>query len=386
LVTSFLTGPFPVLDQVFSGDSPTMLGALLVLALNADLQPAKIVREPFGKLPDGTAVERFSLTNQNGVTVRIMTYGALVTDWIVPDKGGKPADIVLGFDNLEGYLAGHPYFGATVGRVGNRVAKAKFSLDGKEYKLAANNGPNALHGGLKGFDKVVWKPTLLDKALGVKFSYTSPDGEEGYPGSLKVDVVYTLSKDNELRIDFTATTDKATPINLTHHGYFNLAGHNSGDVLGHKVQLMAEKYTPVDADLIPIGKMDPVKGTPLDFTEPHTIGERIKDIDAKPQGYDHNFVLNRKGDGLELAARVEDPKSGRFLEVLTTEPGVQFYTGNFLDGTNKGKGGAVYNQYNGFCLEPQHFPDSINQPNFPSVVLKPGETYRHTSVFRAGAR
>lgn len=363
-----------------------MLGALLVLALHADAQPAKIVREPFGKLPDGTAIERFSLTNQNGVTVRIMTYGALVTDWIVPDRNGKPADIALGFDSLEGYLAGHPYFGSTVGRVGNRIAKAKFSLDGKEHKLAANNGPNALHGGLKGFDKVVWKPTLLDKALGVKFSYTSPDGEEGYPGNLKVDVVYTLSKDNELRIDYTATTDKATPVNLTHHSYFNLAGHNSGDVLKQKIQLMAEKYTPVDADLIPTGKLDPVKGTPLDFTEPHAIGERIKQIDAKPQGYDHNFVLVRKGEGLELAARVEDPASGRFLEVLTTEPGVQFYSGNFLDGTNKGKGGAVYNQYNGFCLEPQHFPDSINQPAFPPVVLKPGETYRHTTVYRVGAK
>jgi aldose 1-epimerase len=198
--------------------------------------------------------------------------------------------------------------------------------------------------------------------------------------------VYTLSKDNELRIDYSATTDKATPVNLTHHSYFNLAGHNAGDVLGHKIQLMADRFTPVDADLIPTGKLDPVKGTPLDFTEPHAIGERIKQIDAKPQGYDYNFVLNRKGDGLELAARVEDPASGRFLEVLTTEPGVQFYSGNFLDGTNKGKGGAVYNQYNGFCLEPQHFPDSINQPNFPSVVLKPGETYRHTTVYRVGAK
>ena len=363
-----------------------MLGALLVLVLNADGQPAKLVREPFGKLPDGTAVERFSLTNTRGVTVRIMTYGALITDWIVPDKNRKAVDIVLGFDSLEGYLAGHPYFGSTVGRVANRVAKAQFTLDGKEYKLAANYGPNALHGGLKGFDKVVWKPTLLDKALGVKFAYTSPDGEEGYPGTLKVEVTYTLNKDNELRIDYTATTDKATPINLTHHSYFNLAGHDSGNILGHQAQVIADKFTPSDDNLIPTGKLDLVKGTPLDFTEPHEIGERISQIEAKPQGYDHNFVLRRDGEGLELAARVVDPKSGRFLEVLTTEPGIQFYSGNFLDGTNKGKGGAVYNQYGGFCLEPQHFPDSINQPKFPSVVLKPGEIYRHTTVYRVGAR
>ena len=365
---------------------PDMTGALIVTTLLAAGQPQPVGREPFGQLPDGTAIERFTLTNKNGVTVKITNYGALVTDWIVPDKAGNKADIALGCDSLEGYLAGHPYFGATVGRVANRVAKAAFTLDGKTYKLAANNGANALHGGLKGFDKVVWQAEPLKNHHGVVFRRTSADGEEGYPGNLKVEVSYSLNNDNELRIDFKATTDKATPVNLTHHSYFNLGGHASGDVLGHEVELLAKGYTPSDENLIPTGKVAPVAGTPLDFTTPRAVGERIKQIDAKPQGYDHNYVLDRKGAGLELAARVRDPKSGRFLEVLTTEPGLQFYSGNFLDGTNKGKGGVVYRQYAGFCLEPQHFPDSINQPNFPSVVLKPGDTYQHTTAYRTGAK
>ncbi|MFZ4644390.1 MAG: aldose epimerase family protein [Gemmataceae bacterium] len=364
-----------------------MTGVLIVISsLLVAGQPRPVAREAFGKLADGTPVERYILTNKNGVTVKITNYGAIVTDWIVPDKSGSKVDIALGFDSIEGYLAGHPYFGATVGRVANRVAKARFSLDGKDYVLAANNGANALHGGLKGFDKVLWKAEPLMNHHGVVFRYTSPDGEEGYPGAMKVEVSYSLNNDNELRIDFKATTDKATPVNLTHHSYFNLAGHNSGDILGQEVELIASGYTPVDDTLIPTGKIAPVSGTPLDFVKPQTVGARIKQIDAKPQGYDHNYVLDRKGPGLELAARVRDPKSGRFLEVLTTEPGIQFYSGNFLDGTNKGKGGAVYQQYGGFCLEPQHFPDSINQPKFPPVVLRPGETYQHTTVYRTGAK
>jgi aldose 1-epimerase len=364
-----------------------MTGVLIVISsLLVAGQPRPVAREAFGKLADGTPVERYILTNKNGVTVKITNYGAIVTDWIVPDKSGSKVDIALGFDSIEGYLAGHPYFGATVGRVANRVAKARFSLDGKDYVLAANNGANALHGGLKGFDKVLWKAEPLKNHHGVVFRYTSPDGEEGYPGAMKVEVSYSLNNDNELRIDFKATTDKATPVNLTHHSYFNLAGHNSGDILGQEVELIASGYTPVDDTLIPTGKIAPVSGTPLDFVKPQTVGARIKQIDAKPQGYDHNYVLDRKGPGLELAARVRDPKSGRFLEVLTTEPGIQFYSGNFLDGTNKGKGGAVYQQYGGFCLEPQHFPDSINQPKFPPVVLRPGETYQHTTVYRTGAK
>jgi len=342
----------------------------------------QVKTEPFGKIGD-QAVSRYVLQNKNGVVVKITDYGAIVTDWIIPDGKGKSIDVALGFDTLEGYLKGHPYFGSNAGRVANRIAKAKFSLDGKEYKLAANNGPNALHGGLKGFDKVVWKAKPSSEGNTVSFTYKSPDGEEGYPGNLDVTITYTLEDDNGLKIDYSAVTDKATPINLAHHSYFNLNGHNSGDILGHTVQLAASKYTPVDDTLIPTGKIDPVQGTPLDFTKAEKIGARIKELKGEPGGYDHNFVVDREpGDkGLKSVAKVS-ADSGLTLEVLSTEPGVQFYTGNFLDGTNIGKGNAVYKKNNGFCLEPQHFPDSINQPNFPSVVLKPGETYRQTTVFR----
>jgi aldose 1-epimerase len=355
----------------------------LAAAMGAEPMKAGVQKSDFGKTEDGKAVEMYTLTNGKGMTAKVITYGALLTELEVPDKDGKPGDVVLGFDDLKGYLGGHPYFGATVGRVANRIAKGKFTLDGKEYKLEVNNGPNALHGGKKGFDKVVWKAELAEakNVAGVKFTYVSPDGEEGYPGKLTASVVYILTEDNKLQLDYIATTDKATPVNLTNHSYFNLAGPASGDILGHELTIDAEKYTPVDDTLIPTGKLDPVKGTPLDFTSPHKIGERIGELKGEPGGYDHNFVL-RGGDKLSLAAKVTEPKSGRVMEVFTTEPGIQFYSGNFLDGTNKGKGGVVYKKHQGFCLEAQHFPDSVNHPDFPSMILQPGKTYTQTTVYK----
>jgi aldose 1-epimerase len=350
---------------------------------------AKVEKRPFGKTPDGTPIDLYVLTNAKGMTAKIMTYGALLTELNVPDRDGKFADVVLGFDNLEGYIAGHPYFGATVGRVANRIAKGKFTLDGKEYKLATNNGPNALHGGVKGFDKVVWKGEQFAASTGVpavSFQYVSKDGEEGYPGTLTVTVLYTLSDNNELTIEYLAKTDKATPVNLTNHSYFNLAGQGSGDILAQELQLAASQYTPTDETLIPTGDIKSVVGTPLDFTKSTAIGKHIGEIKADPVGYDHNFVLGQKPGELALAARVKDPKSGRIMEVRTTEPGIQFYTGNFLDGTNKGKGGAVYKKHAAFCLETQHFPDSVNQPKFPSVILKPGEKYSSTTVYAFSAK
>jgi aldose 1-epimerase len=345
-------------------------------------------KKPFGKTDDGTPVDLYILTNGRGMTAKVMTYGAILTELDVPDKDGKPEDVVLGFDDLKGYLAGHPFFGATVGRVANRIAKGRFTLNGKEYKLAVNNGPNALHGGKKGFDKMVWKaePVKAASGVAVKFTYKSPDGEEGYPGNLTATVTYTLTTKNELRLDYTATTDKATPVNLSNHSYFNLAGPRSGDILGHEMMLAADKYTPVDETLIPTGEIKPVRGTPLDFTKPTAIGARIAQMKGKPGGYDHNFVLNGGGKRLALAARVHDPKSGRVMEMYTTEPGVQFYTGNFLDGSNKGKGGVVYKKHQGFCLEAQHFPDSVNHPNFPSTILEPGKTYKQTTIYKFSAQ
>jgi aldose 1-epimerase len=292
---------------------------------------------------------------------------------------------VLGFDNLQGYVKDSPYFGCIVGRVANRVANAKFTLDGKEYTLAANNGTHTLHGGAKGFDKRVWKaePQLSGLGPALKLSYTSKDKEEGYPGTLQCEVTYTLTDDNGLRIDYKATTDKPTPVNLTNHTYFNLSGQGSGSILNEVLQLKADKYTPADESLIPTGKIEPVKGTPFDFTKPTPIGERIQQAGGKPVGYDLNYVHGTKRTGQpRLVATVTDPKSGRVLQVLTTEPGIQFYTGNFLDGKIKGKGGAAYDQYNAFCLEAQFFPDSPNQPNFPSITLKPGDEYRQTTIYR----
>lgn len=341
----------------------------------------------FGKTTDGQPVELYVL--QNGTTIaKVMTYGAILVELDVVDRDGKPGDVVLGFDNLKGYLGKHPYFGAIVGRVANRIAKGKFSLNGQDYTLATNDGPNALHGGLKGFDKVVWKAREVSAdAPAVKFSYTSKDGEEGYPGNLEVTVTYTLTSDNALRIDYEARTDKATPINLSNHSYFNLAGPASGTVENHVLEIKADRYTPVDATLIPTGELAPVQGTPLDFTKPTPIGRHLKEIKADPVGYDHNFVLRSGGAKTPVpAVTVYEPTSGRVLEMATTEPGVQFYSGNFLDGTNVGKGGVTYKQYQGFCLEAQHFPDSIHHPNFPNAVLEPGKSYTQTTVYRFSTR
>jgi aldose 1-epimerase len=341
----------------------------------------------FGKMADGTPVEIYTLRNSRGMEARILTYGGILQSLQIPDKNGKFADVVLGFDNLHSYLTNSPYFGALIGRYGNRIAKGQFTLDGQTYTLATNNAPNHLHGGLKGFDKVVWtaKPVHNFYGHGLELTYLSKDGEEGYPGNLKVMAVYVVTDQNELLLQFTATTDKDTVVNLTHHSYFNLAGQGNSNILGHVVFINADQTTPVDSVLIPTGKFADVAGTPFDFRTPTAIGERINDPDTVLQygpGYDHNWVLNKVSGEEVMAARVFEPTSGRVLEVYTTEPGLQFYTGNFLDGTIKGKGGKVYQYRGAFCMEPQHFPDSPNHPNFPSVELKPGETYRSTIIFR----
>ncbi|MCA8830977.1 aldose epimerase family protein [Hymenobacter pini] len=341
----------------------------------------------FGRLADGTEAQLYTLRNAHGVQVSITNYGGTVTKLLVPDKAGQLGDVVLGFDSLAGYqspeyVKAGPYFGALIGRYGNRIAKGKFTLNGQQYTLATNNGANHLHGGLKGFDKVVWQAQPGHSAQGqtLTLTYRSKDGEEGYPGTLQVTVVYTLTPDDALQIDYAATTDKATPVNLTNHSYFNLGGGK--DVLGHEVTLPADRYTVVDASLIPTGELRPVKGTPFDFTSAHAIGERIGQV---PGGYDHNWVLNQT-DGLHEAATVYEPTTGRTLTVRTTEPGLQFYTGNFLDGSLKGKGGKVYGKHAGFCLETQHFPDSPNQPAFPSTILQPGQTLRSTTSYTFGVR
>jgi aldose 1-epimerase len=339
-----------------------------------------IEKESFGKMPDGQQVDLFVLTNGKGMTAKVMTYGATLVSLSVPDKNGEVADITLGCDSIEGYMEASPYFGSTVGRYANRIAKGKFTLDGVEYTLATNNGENHLHGGIKGFDKVLWQaePFRAEKNVGVKFVYFSKDGEEGYPGNLACTVTYMLTDSDELRITYEAETDKATPVNLTHHSYFNLAGQGEGNILGHELMIAADRYTPVDEGLIPTGEIRDVAGTPMDFTTPHAIGERIGQVEG---GYDHNFVLRSGGGELALAARVHEPKTGRVMEVHTTEPGIQFYSGNFLDGTITGKDGKVYHKHYGFCLEPQHFPDSPNQPEFPSTILQPGAKYFTRTVF-----
>jgi aldose 1-epimerase len=346
-----------------------------------------VTKAAFGTTGDGKSVELYTLTNARGIEVRAMTYGGIIISLRVPDKDGQFNDVVLGYDNLNGYLTASPYFGAIIGRYGNRIAKGRFTLDGKEYTLATNNGPNHLHGGLKGFDKVVWQAESFESqdGVGVVFTYTSPDGEEGYPGNLKTKVTYTLTDQNELIFDYQATTDKATPVNLTQHTYFNVAGDGKRDILGHELLLNSDHFTPIDKTLIPTGEIRSVKGTPFDFTQPTAIGARINEKDEQlifGLGYDHNFVLTRKGAGLSLAARVYEPTSGRVMEVYTTEPGVQFYSGNFLDGTITGKQGHVYKQRYGFCLETQHFPNSPNQPNFPSTILRPGQTYQSRTVYK----
>ncbi len=338
-----------------------------------------IQKVSFGRLPDGTAVDLYTLTNATGVVAKITNYGTIVSELHVPDRQGNLADVVLGFDNLGQYLKGHPYFGCTVGRVANRIARGRFTLDGKVYQLAVNNGPNHLHGGIKGFDKAVWTAKPRGQTA-IEFRYTSADGEESYPGKLDVTVVMTLTRANELRIDYTAVTDKTTPVNLTNHSYFNLYGE--GDVLGHELMLAADHYTPSDADLIPTGEIKSVKGTPLDFTSPAPIGSTISKLTNQESGYDHNFVINGGGKGLALAARVREPRTGRVMEVHTTQPGVQLYTANYLDGSLTGKRGLVYRRQAAFCLETQHFPDSVNKPNFPSTILRPGETYQQTTVYK----
>ncbi|GIK37763.1 MAG: aldose 1-epimerase [Chloroflexota bacterium] len=332
-------------------------------------------------------MDTFTLTNKNGVSTKITNYGGIVMSLNVPDKAGQFGDVVLGFDTVEGYLKPHPYFGALIGRYGNRIANGKFTLEGKDYTLAQNDGPNSLHGGLQGFDKVIWDAKPLDTADGpaLELTYLSKDGEEGYPGNLLVKITYTLTHDNALRIDYTATSDETTVINLTHHSYFNLAGAGNCDILDHDLLLNAPHFTPIDETLIPTGEIKPVTGTPFDFTQPARIGLRINQDDEQLKfglGYDHNWVLNNTDGALALAARVTEPGSGRVMEVWTTEPGIQFYSGNFLDGSNTGKGGKIYRHRSGFCLETQHFPDSPNQPNFPPTVLKASQTYTSTTVYK----
>jgi len=350
----------------------------------------KIEKACFGKTADGEETLLFTLTNANGLRADITNYGGIVVRLFVPDRDGKLDDIVLGYDTLAAYIEATPYFGAIVGRYGNRIAKGRFTLDGVEYKLAVNNNSvNHLHGGIKGFDKVVWDayPVTHDDAVGLKLTYVSKDGEEGYPGNLKCAVVYWLTNCNALKITYYAETDKPTVVNLTNHSYWNLAGAGSGDILSHEMMLNADYYVPVDKTLIPTGKLAPVSGTPMDFRKPIAIGSRINQTGDQQikfgGGYDHCWVLNKDEPGaMTLAAKVCEARSGRVMEVFTTEPGVQFYTGNFLDGSNIGKGGKPYEHRNGFCLETEHYPDSPNQPSFPSVVLRPGQKYETTTIHR----
>ena len=345
----------------------------------------QIDRRSFGNAPDGTPVDLFTLRNRRGAEAKISNYGGIVVSLLVPDRNGQLGDVVLGYDNLAGYIKESPYFGSLIGRYGNRIAKGKFTLNGKEYTLAANDGPNHLHGGKKGFDKVVWTPKIILSTTGpaLELTYISEDGEEGYPGRLTVKAVYRLTDDNALRLDYTATTDKDTVLNLTQHSYFNLAG--KGDILNHVVMIPADRFTPVDKTLIPTGQLPSVAGSPFDFRTPTAIGARIGQDHEQLKfggGYDHNWVVNKPLGKLGLMARVTEPTTGRVLEVVSTEPGLQFYSGNFLDGKITGKGSWAYQFRNGFCMEPQHYPDSPNQPNFPSVVLKPGQEYKNTIIYR----
>jgi aldose 1-epimerase len=344
-----------------------------------------IMKEPFGKTLDGQAVDIYTLHSTNGMEARIMTYGGTLVSLKVPDKSGNFGDVVLGCDSVQDYQKQTAYFGALIGRYGNRIAKGQFVLDGKTYQLDKNNNGNSLHGGTNGYDKVIWiaKPVPTDSGPSLELTYVSKDGEEGYPGTLKIKAVYKLTDDNGLRIEYTATTDKDTVVNLTGHSYWNLAG--KGNILDHVVMINADKFTPVDEGLIPTGVLQPVDGTPFDFRTPTAVGARIEQVNEQikfGKGYDHNWVLNKETGKLDVAASLYDPTSGRMMQVLTTEPGVQFYSGNFLDGTVTGKGGWVYQFRNGLCFEPQHFPDSPNQPNFPSTELKPGEKYHNIIEYK----
>jgi len=366
-------------------------GTLLFAQMKSSKQDSGVQQKELGTR-EGRPVNLYTLKNSHGVEVHAMNYGGIILSIRVPDRKGQLADIVLGHGTLEGYIPNPPFLGAIVGRYANRIANGTFTLDGKAYTLAKNDGPNTLHGGTtRTFDKVVWEAEPLKDKNGVAFSYLSKDGEEGFPGNLKIKVTYTLTDGNALLIDYEATTDKATPLNVSQHSYFNLKGEGNGDILDHEIMINAERFTPVDKNLIPTGELRPVKGTPLDFTKSTKMGARIDDSYEQIQlghGYDHNFVLNSKPEqnGLKLAARVQEPSTGRILEVWTTQPGVQFYTGNFLDGSVTGKEGHVYKRRYGFCLETQHFPDSPNHPEFPTTILKPGETFHQKTVFKFEAK
>ncbi|ARS35586.1 aldose epimerase family protein [Pontibacter actiniarum] len=344
----------------------------------------RIEKEPFGTTPDGQEISLYTLTNANGVKVKISNYGAIVNAIITPDKNGEMGDVVLGFNDVNGYIPNDPHIGGVIGRFANRIAKGKFTLDGQEYTLAVNNAPNHLHGGNIGFDRVVWQAEEMPEQNAIELTYLSKDMEEGYPGNLTTTVRYTLTDDNGLKIDYSATTDKATPVNLTNHSYFNLSAGEVKDVSNHIIQINADKYTAVDASLIPTGELASVKGTQLDLTQPQPIGKFLNQIPGG--GYDHNFVLNKSAEGMTKAAEVYEPTSGRVLEVYTTQPGIQFYTSNFLDGTLTGKNGNKYTRHYAFCLETQHFPDSPNQTGFPSTILRPGETYQESTLYKFSVR
>jgi len=352
----------------------------------------KVLKDSFGVTSEGKAVTLYTLSPAPDFKVVITNFGGIIVSVFTPDRDGKMADVVLGFDDLESYIGKHPYFGAIVGRYGNRIAKGKFTLDGKEYTLAINNPPNALHGGVHGFDKAVWNAETLERpdALGLRLTHVSPDGDEGYPGTLTCEVTYWVTKKKTIEISYKAETDAPTHVNLTNHSYFNLAGHDGRAILDHEMTLFADYFIPVDDTLIPTGVLQPVEGTPMDFRKSTMIGDRIEDEFEQLVfgiGYDHTFVIDKDNKGeMKQAALVHEPTTGRVMEVWTTEPGVQFYSGNFLDGTNVGKGGKVYNHRCGFCLETQHFPDSPNQPNFPSTVLRPGETYQTKTEYRFSAK
>ena len=366
-----------------------LIAALFAINIYAQKKPM-ITKQLFGKTADGTPVDIFTLTNAKGMEAKIMTYGGIVVSLKTPDREGRLDDVVLGFDTLDPYLKGHPFFGALVGRYGNRIAKGRFKIDGKEYSLLVNNGENHLHGGKLGFDKKVWKAKSGKSTEGqtLELKYTSPDMEEGYPGKLDVTVTYTLTNDNGLKIDYRATTDKNTHVNLTNHSYFNLAGAGSGDVLGHEMMINAYQATKVDKGLIPTGEIVNIKGTALDFTSPMAIGARIEAKEEQLQlgvGYDHNYVINGGGKGLTLAARVSEPTTGRIMEVMTTEPGVQFYSANHVNNV-AGKGGKTYQKRGAFCLETQHYPDTPNKKEFPTTLLRPGQTYSTTTIYKFSAK
>jgi aldose 1-epimerase len=365
-----------------------MAGLLGSLAAAAPAAAGSIGKEAFGTMPDGRAVDAYTLTNDKGMRVRILTYGGIIQALEVPDRDGNLGNVVLGFNNLDDYRTKNPYFGTITGRYANRIAGGRFTLEGTSYQLATNNGPNALHGGIEGFDKKVWAARELpgSDAVGLELTYTSPGGEEGYPGALAVKVTYRVTNDNELSVDYEATTDAPTIVNLTSHSYFNLAGEGSGSILDHELMLNASAFTPVDATLIPTGEIAKVAGGPMDFTSPTAIGARIRNDDQQlvfGRGYDHNWVLDKPAPGeMTLAARVREPTTGRVMEILTTEPGIQFYSGNFLDASLVGTSGKMYRQSDGLALETQHFPDSPNKAEFPSTVLRPGETYKTSTVHR----